>query len=227
MSNNSAAVVVMGRVPKAGKVKTRLTSVWSQDEAALLYTAFLADVGRLVDRAAQRRPFRKYFCCVWENEDDKRIAKTLVPNDWTIFEQTTGGLGERIEHARQFTGCHYVVVLGSDSPAMPEERIIAAFNALASKDIVVGPVEDGGYDLIGFSGSKPAVLSDISWSTEHVLSQTREKANNAGYTIEELDMSFDIDFPEDLERVLQQFENISDICPNTTMVVQKLKAHKS
>ena len=152
-----------------------------------------------------------------------------MPGDWIVFQQTTGGLGERIEHARRFTESNYVLVLGSDSPAMRPKRITSALDALVSRsvDVVVGPVEDGGYDLIGFSGPKPAVLQDISWSTEQVLSQTRQKAFDAGYTIEELDLSFDIDFPDDLERTLQMYETNEDICPHTAQMAAKLKANKS
>ncbi|MEE2904036.1 MAG: TIGR04282 family arsenosugar biosynthesis glycosyltransferase [Myxococcota bacterium] len=224
------AIVVMGRVPKPGKVKTRLTSKWSKEEAALLYEAFVKDVARLVDQAAQQRTVvGKYFCCVWESQHEERLARALIPSDWIVFQQTTGGLGERIEHARRFTESKYVLVLGSDSPAMKPQRITSALDALVSRsaDVVIGPVEDGGYDLIGFSGSKPAVLDAISWSTDQVLSQTRQRAFDAGYTIEELDLSFDIDFPDDLERTLQMHENNDDICPHTARTAAKLKANKS
>ena len=223
------AIVVMGRVPKPGQVKTRLTSKWSKVEAALLYEAFVKDVARLVDQAAEKRAVSKFFCCVWESEHDERLARALMPSDWIVFQQTTGGLGERIEHARRFTESNYVLVLGSDSPAMRPQRITRALDALVSRsvDVVVGPVEDGGYDLIGFSGSRPAVLHEISWSTDQVLSQTRQKAFDAGYTIKELDLSFDIDFPDDLERTLQMHESNEDICPHTTRTAAKLKANKS
>jgi len=228
-SNTNEAIVVMGRVPKPGKVKTRLTSKWSEAEAASLYEAFVRDVARLVDQAANQRAIGKYFCCVWESDQDERLARALMPDDWIVFQQSSGGLGERIEHARHFTESEYVLVLGSDSPAMKPERLTKALDALVFRavDVVVGPVEDGGYDLIGFSGSKLAVLHDISWSTDQVLSQTRQRALDAGYTIEELDLSFDIDFPDDLERTLQMYENTKDICPYTTQMAAKLKANKS
>ena len=214
----------MGRVPKAGAVKTRLTKVWTPEEAAELYEAFLRDVFDLVDRAHALLEFRRIFCCVYFEDSDPARAKSLIPPEWTVIQQSEGDLGARIERARASSEADYVLVLGSDAPHMSPQRIIEAFNGLdnGGQDVVLGPTEDGGYDLIGFKGAKAEVLRDISWSTDQVMTQTRQRAHDAGFTMGELKKSHDIDEPEDLQRVLESTKSLPSSCIHTKQVVQRL-----
>jgi hypothetical protein len=219
------AVVIMGRIPKAGAVKTRLTPLWTAEEAAQLYEAFLRDVFALVDLAHQQMTFRRVFSCVLFESDDLAVAEALAPDGWEVMEQGEGELGDRIESSRARCDAEHVLVLGSDAPAMAPQRLIEAFRLLAKPelDLVIGPTEDGGYDLIGFQGLKQEVLRDIVWSTDSVSEQTRQRAEDAGYRLASLELGYDIDTPGDLDRALCDTETDGRACFYTKNTVARLR----
>lgn len=200
MPGPDRAVVVMGKVPRPGRVKTRLTPAVSPEVASRLYTAFLLDVFDAVDRARETLGLTPVFACAVEDEADRAAGRSLCPNGWRFVEQRGPGLGMRIAAAREDAGADHVVIVGSDAPTMPHERFSEAFAALSRVPAVFGPTEDGGYYLIGLTGRYPALLDRIPWSTAEVMAKTREAAARAGIRIEELPVGYDIDRVEDLVR---------------------------
>ena len=205
------AVVVMGKLPRPGRVKTRLSAPNSggairPEDAARLYAAFLADTFRLVERGPR---CRRVFACALASGDSLAEARALVPEGWQVEAQQGDSLGERIEHARAVGRADHVLVMGSDSPTLPHERLEDAFEALeggsraqpAHRTAVVVPTEDGGYALIGFAGPAVALLEGIPWSTEAVMDATRRAAGRANVRLVELPPAYDVDHPEDLGRL--------------------------
>jgi len=79
-------------------------------------------------------------------------------------------------------------------------RLLHAISALNEHDVVLGAVEDGGYDLIAMNGAYPMLFSDITWSSEHVLKQTLAIIQKQQLNYLVLEESFDVDTPEMLER---------------------------
>lgn len=192
MKHTGVRVMIMCKAPVAGEVKTRLMSRYSGSEAAMLHAAMAATViekaGRLFDDvviAADQpsHPFYSQFAC-------------------PVTAQGEGDLGERMGRLVAQAcadGAGMVLLLGTDSPHMPDERLHQACKALATADVVLGPVEDGGYDLLAMH--KPWPLFDgIAWSSGQVLIQTQARIEKIGLTSQLLDYGFDIDFPDDLLR---------------------------
>jgi glycosyltransferase A (GT-A) superfamily protein (DUF2064 family) len=66
---------------------------------------------------------------------------------------------------------------------------------------VVIPAEDGGYALIGLRTSEPALFSDMPWSTPLVMNETRRRLRTLGLTWHEPVTLWDVDLPQDLERM--------------------------
>jgi len=52
----------------------------------------------------------------------------------------------------------------NDSPTLPLSYISSAFEQLEEVDLVLGPATDGGYYLIGLSGSIPSIFQKHDWS---------------------------------------------------------------
>ena len=194
----TTAVVVMGKVPRPGRVKTRMCPPLSGEQAAELYRAFLLDVFHLVESATAADTRRVFHCAA----DDPEAARSLAPEGWIVVLQSEGDLGARIDEARRAGEADRVVIVGSDAPTMPAARLADAFEALASHRAVFGPTEDGGYDLVGFAGAAPALLDGIPWSTGGVMAATRAAAERAGISIATLSVGYDVDHAEDLERTL-------------------------
>jgi rSAM/selenodomain-associated transferase 1 len=209
-TNSKRAVVVFGKVPRPGRVKTRLTPALSPKVACDLYQAFLLDVFDMVDRAVEvsEVTIERYFVCAMSEDDSLENAKQWLPRGWSWLEERGSGLGDCINAACEDIKEETVVVLGSDSPTMPHCRILEAFNAIESekvleqKPFVLGPTEDGGYYLVAMSQVRPALFANVIWSTTGVLDKTRQNAAEAGIPLVELDQGYDIDHVTDFDQAL-------------------------
>ena len=87
------------------------------------------------------------------------------------------------------------MVLGSDTLNLTSDIIEDGFEALNSKDVVIGPAEDGGYYLIGLSSFRPKLFEGIAWSTSEVSSQTYK-------LIRQLNLSY---------QILKQLDDLDEI----------------
>ena len=90
----------------------------------------------------------------------------------------------------------------TDCPALTSEHLRAAADVLrGGADAVVIPTEDGGYALIGMRAPAPALFSDMHWSSPDVMDETRRRLRELGLTWQEPATLWDVDRPEDLERL--------------------------
>lgn len=219
------AVVVMGKRPVPGRVKTRLGL--PPEAAATLYAAFLRDVFRAVGRALALRPGRAVFAVALEPGETVAVAEGLAPPGWRVVAQEGRDLGERMRHAWRMSQARHAVVMGSDLPTLEPERIVEALDVLergpskaeppraASPTLRDGrsavrsgpplavfvPALDGGYVLVGLSRDEPALFSGIPWSTSTVMADTARAAERARVPLVRLAPAADVDAPEDLERL--------------------------
>lgn len=188
-------IIVMCKAPIPGAVKTRLMCRYSAAEAASLHAAMATTV---IARA------RRLF-------DDVVIAADDVNHPFfaafglPLIAQQDGDLGQRMHRQLELAfdgGVHAALVLGTDSPHMPDTRLLAAAAALKQVDVVVGPVDDGGYDLLGMRRML-SVFDQVVWSSGQVLDQTLHNIHGQHLSVQQLDTSFDVDFPDDIDRAKQ------------------------
>ena len=71
-------------------------------------------------------------------------------------------------------------------------------------DAVFCPAEDGGYMLVGMSQAMPALFEAMSWGTDTVMEETRQRLRSAGWRWHELPPHWDVDRPEDYQRLLRE-----------------------
>ena len=76
----------------------------------------------------------------------------------------------------------------------------AALDALQRADVVVGPVEDGGYCLIGMTRPRAALFEDIAWGGGDVCDRTLAKAAHLGLKAVTLETLYDVDDADDHRR---------------------------
>ncbi|HKI60275.1 MAG TPA: DUF2064 domain-containing protein, partial [Mariprofundaceae bacterium] len=142
------------------------------------------------------------FSNIWIATDD--VTHPFFERfDLPLVDQGAGNLGDRMTRLtiKAFAeGASAVLIVGTDSPHMPESRLTSAVEMLGSSDAVVGPVEDGGYDLIAMNGAYTELFREIQWSSGWVLDQTLLRGKAAGISIGQLDVGFDLDTAESLER---------------------------
>ena len=199
-------VVVFGREPVAGEVKTRLAAGIGGPAASRIYAVTLEHtLEALVDSGA------RVVLSLAEASSDE-WARGI---DCSIEVQGTGDLGDRMADAfeRRFSEAEErVIIIGSDCPLITPEHLQAAADALADRDVVLGPAIDGGYWLVGQRRPGVDLFSDIPWSSHDTLDQTRQRLADVKASWTELEELRDIDTREDLEAVLDDPRVPEDLC---------------
>jgi hypothetical protein len=95
------------------------------------------------------------------------------------------------------------LLVGSDCPALTTRHLRQADRALCEEaDAVLAPCEDGGYALIGLRRVDARLFDGISWGSGNVMAATRNRLAGLGWRWRELETLWDVDRPEDYERLL-------------------------
>ena len=91
-----------------------------------------------------------------------------------------------------------VVLIGSDCLEIDATYIQNAFEKLSlGNEMVLGPTVDGGYALIGINKLNISIFQDISWGSNQVLKQTKEKASKLNWNVGCLPIIRDLDLLDD------------------------------
>ena len=192
-------LLLFARAPVIGCVKSRLRPPLTAEEACALHLAALRDTAEMMERSQPN--LTKW---IFWSESPPREAVTDLPASLRNTTQCEGDLGRRMQDAfarTLGTGARRTVIIGSDSPHMPAERLSQAFGALEASDLVLGPAEDGGFYLIGSRRFESRVLEAVEWGGAEVLQQTRVNAARCGYSMSLLDPWYDLDRWQDVERL--------------------------
>lgn len=209
------ALVVMARVPRPGRCKTRLCPPLTPDEAAAVYRAFLVDLGRELRRWP--RACDRVVAWVDDGEDDAPPPELVdaVGPGFQWLRQRGRSLTERMDYvfAAVFeAGWGRVVMRNSDSPHLPAAHLDAAFAELDADGttVVLGPDLDGGYYLAGLGSPQPG-LFPATLSTPSVLAETTAAAQARGLAVALLDAFPDVDTADDLGTFWLEFGARADV----------------
>jgi rSAM/selenodomain-associated transferase 1 len=195
-------VIVFARAPRPGKAKTRLIPALGKAGAAALHRRLVVHSLRA---ATDARIGPVELWCTPDTSDpffrecQRRLGVSLQA-------QGAGDLGARMlrafESALARSGC--AILVGSDIPALSAQYLRDAERALAGDDVVIGPAEDGGYVLVGLSRCDPELFRGIPWGGSEALAETRRRIAALGWRLVELPALWDVDRPEDLERLPEE-----------------------
>ena len=184
-------LVVMAKMPSAGRVKTRLARDIGRVEALRFYRHQLARTCRALSHNRQWR-------LILSLAPDHVHWQGGLPVD-EIIEQGRGGLGERMQRLFEGNGKGSLIIIGADIPNISPPMIARAFHLLKGHDMVFGPAPDGGYWLVG-QRRRPHIVrpfTKVRWSSPHALADTLANIPNASHAfVDELN---DIDTGADYE----------------------------
>ena len=188
-------IILFAKAPRLGFVKTRLARDIGEAQALQIYRALGS---RAVDVA--RRTQRHVIIYYTPNNAESELRSWLGSAGLEFRSQSDGGLGERMAAAFAATlpDCDSVCILGTDVPELTPSTLGDAFDALAERDVVLGPAEDGGYYLIGLCKPRPELFEDVPWSTDAVFDVTSQRAREEGLSIAVIDRLVDVDTVDDL-----------------------------
>ncbi len=186
-------LAIMAKSPEKGKVKTRLAKTIGEDDALTVYKNLLSYT------------IREANCALWDTTVywAGNPENTINIHDFRSTSQKGDDLGERMSHAftEEFNnGAERVVMIGADCAEVNMQHIERAFGMLKIHDVVIGPATDGGYYLIAMNEIHNELLTDVPWSTEHVLEATKELAEDNHLSIGYLEKLSDVDHASDLEK---------------------------
>ena len=189
-------LAVFARFPEAGRAKTRLIPALGPEGAARLHEDMVRQTLRTADDLQKAGPLSVE---VWfAGGDADRFARLFGSRSYR--PQAEGDLGDRMSSAFRdmLAEASRAIIVGTDCPALDATILAEAFDALRTRDLVLGPATDGGYYLIGLSKPVPELFDRMPWSTAGVLAETLRRAECAGLSIHRLPTLDDVDEPRDL-----------------------------
>lgn len=202
-------LLVFGRLPEPGYVKTRLQPRLTGEECAALYEAFLDDVMRLAPDGVGVE--------LWVPERPGALERLGARYPAArIRLQPGGSLGDRLATAFACAfseGADRAVAVGSDHPTLPAGFVEGAFDGLGASPLVLGPTRDGGYYAIGARRlvwpAARGLFADAPWSSSGLLAWTRARMASLRLDYTELPEWYDVDRPEDLPRMVRDLTDES------------------
>lgn len=193
-TNNSNCLIIFTRNPEIGKGKRRLAATVGDQVAFDIYKFLLVHTREITGNLNATKQVW-YSERVHENDawDNKVYDK---------YVQDGEDLGVRMENAFQeaFKNHDHVIIIGSDMHDMSQADLDHAFKQLKTNDAVIGPAEDGGYYLLGFTKKLiDGVFEDKEWGTETVLEKTLNNLKSVNYAM--LEERNDVDYYEDIKDI--------------------------
>jgi uncharacterized protein len=239
--NSGKAICIMAKNPKPGKVKNHLEPCCGNKQAALLAKSFLLDVMS----TALRIPRSEQFIAYWpldskeefedivflfqKEERDLKIAGKaselrLIPQEGETPDKRLSHISNIIFQA----GAEKAIFLSSDNPLLDPMILKASFELLKKNNVVIGPTFDGGFYILGVDRHYPILFQGLDWKPGRLYRQITEKLENIGLSWQELEISYDIDRPEELEQLYCDIENLrlagkNDLCYHTERCLANMR----
>jgi glycosyltransferase A (GT-A) superfamily protein (DUF2064 family) len=179
-SDSGPAVLIMARAPRRGEVRRALEPILGLDGCVAVQSALILEVARW----ARSLPARSLHIA-HDPPDAAPELRTLVGPDAALFPQNGDGIAARLADAaaRVFArGNGPVLIVWPDLPRMRPQQATAALDDLrAGCDVVLGPVIDGGFYLIGIARPLPQLFSlpEQAWRSPDVMTVAFAAAREA------------------------------------------------
>jgi glycosyltransferase A (GT-A) superfamily protein (DUF2064 family) len=235
------AICILAKNPRTGLVKNGLECLIGDKQAALLARALLFDV----IAASLKIPKCDVYIAHWppdsakdfENilylfkseEKNKKIAQRS--DDIMLIPQRGEKICERmanISDALFKMGNDKILFVCSDNPLIDPMIFKIAFELLKENRAVLGPTFDGGFYILGFSDCIPGIFDNINWVPGKVYRELKTRFEAGGFPWQELELSYDIDRPEELEQLYDDIDTlrltgINDLGYHTEKCLENLK----
>jgi glycosyltransferase A (GT-A) superfamily protein (DUF2064 family) len=187
--------------------------VLNREQSATLHLLFLL---RSVQRLG-RMPVGELIVCY-----DPPEAGEVMPDlmGWLdqqrLIPQAQGDYAERVsavfETVVRERGFGHVLVIGVDSPDVPEEHVRLAAELTLSADVTVGPTESGGVWCLGLSArvNTRELLRQIPWGSGGEAEALLDRAQSSRHATQSAPQWNEVDRPEELDRLMDRLAPSSD-----------------
>jgi uncharacterized protein len=191
-----ARIVIFAKAPVAGLAKTRLIPALGIEGAGQLAQRMLQHT--LATACASK--LGTVELCTTPEKSDVAWLPFGIPHHVAISAQGDGDLGARMARAalRTIDAGEFVILIGTDCPAITVATLQAAAAALQDHDASLVPTFDGGYALLGLKSFDYGLFDNMAWSTCTVAGETLARMKQMDWQVKVLDTLHDIDEPDDL-----------------------------
>lgn len=178
MSASRPALIVFCREPVAHQAKTRLIGAITPAAAAALSDAFIRDA---LAKAVAIHPSRLVIAAsaahsAGRSEYFRRMARRFGAE---LIDQGSGSLGKRMASALDPFSFHGALLIGTDTPSLPQAMLAASLDAIRRTRVVIAPSLDGGYYAVGVRGAIPPIFTGIRWGRGNVFDSTVKRLARA------------------------------------------------
>jgi rSAM/selenodomain-associated transferase 1 len=194
-------ILVFAKEPEPGRVKTRLTPLLGNQQAADLHARFVHNTLETVCRAGLS-PVELWCSPSIEAAFFRGCRQRF---DITLHQQAPGDLGQRMHRALCDTlgRSNSAVLVGTDCPGLCATDLAEGLDALArGTGVVLGPARDGGYYLVGLTQPDLHLFENLEWGTATIFADTVKRLENRGIDYHCLATREDVDTPEDYQRLV-------------------------
>lgn len=209
---SDCVLMVMAKAPRPGEVKTRLIPGLSSEVVTGLYRCLLNDTLAL---AQSLKDVKVAIMCPASDVGD--LAR-LAGNEVSVVAQAGEGLAAGLTSVfASFTSGRprRTIAFNSDSPHLPRAVLADAFEKLVTRDMVVGPTDDGGYYLVGAKASYPALFARDGMGTSSALEALLSRAQALGLSVDFTQPFYDVDLAGDLSRLAAELRIAPERAPHT------------
>jgi rSAM/selenodomain-associated transferase 1 len=213
-------LVVLMRWPSPGTGKSRLAATLGAETAHRLHRGFVADT--LAWSASWPR-----LIAFDPPEARDRVARA-APGA-ALAAQPGGDLGGRLAHAFAggfAAGARRVLLVGSDSPTLPEALLEACVEAADPEAVSLVGARDGGFVAMAAAREAaarlPALFEGVQWSTSRTAAQVTARARAAGVAVRHAGGWYDVDEVADLDRLAADLAGDPGRAPRTAAVLAGL-----
>ena len=205
MPLSEVAVILMAKYPTPGKVKTRLASELTPEQAAAVHRIFLQ---HWVKRLGRLSPAELVICFDPPERSDGMRNLFDAATSLTLIPQSSGDLGDRLATAARDVSPRHnrLLFLGVDSPDVPVGHLFRAAEMTGKAPVSLSSTTDGGYWSLGLRSEVDAarLLTGIPWSSGTEAMATLASAEGLGLTSATGLAWDDVDHPADLRRLVER-----------------------
>jgi len=218
-------IAIFVKTPGYSPLKTRLAHAIGADAAREFHLLSAGAVAAVAYRAQRDMPALATHWAVAETAALGDPAWAALP----VITQGEGDLGARMGRVTEGLLARFdaALLLGADAPQIEAGDIIAALEALASHQHVIGPSADGGFWLFATRGRVPAgAWLATPWSQSDTAARFCAAlcGTPADATIARLRSLRDADTAEDLPPLLSALEALREPLPEQQRLARWLRA---
>ena len=195
-------IIQFAKLPQLGKVKTRLSPAIGDQACLDLHIQLLQFTHSQLKDVTQNLGGLSVLAVshLGESIELEQIAKNTP-----LIVQTGEDLGERMANAIRWglTLAKKVLIVGSDCPVLTLDYYQQALAELDDQAHVFINAEDGGYVLVGATQVCDELFERVPWGSDNVMAVTFQRLTEANKKAAVLGPLWDIDRPEDLQRLKQ------------------------